>query len=651
LKKKIFIAAAVIFCSSTIAQVATKDSARVLDEVIFTAGKYPQKQSQTGKVITIITNEQLQKSSGKTVAEILNQQAGIVINGANNNAGTNQTVSIRGAAAGNTLILIDGIPANDPSVITNYFDINFIATDNIERIEILKGGQSTLYGSDAVAGVINFITKKATSTKFALQAGVAAGSYNSFKEFINIGKTNKRLNYAVNYSNITSTGFSSAYDSTGKKDFDNDKFNEHSLNGSLGLNLSKNTLLKFFGSYNYYKTSLDASAYKDEKDFTATNNNTQAGFGITQKHNDGALHFNYSFTDVKRNYVDDSAYRGSPFLLYSKSNYIGRTHFAELYDNWKWKNYELMLGIDYRANSTTQNALYLYTGFPLPPTSLKGSMSQTSPFASFIYSNKKGFTAEAGARINMHNVYGSNISYSLNPSYLIDNKAKIFINLYSAFKTPTLYQLFDDQYGNVELQPELGTIAEAGVELLRVNGFTARATGFYRNTKNKIEFIIINPATYQSQYSNISTQQNYGAELEAAYQMNKWNITANYTFTDGKTISAYDGTGFPMGKDTTYNNLYRIPKNVFNINIGYKAAKNVYLSASIQQVSSRTEFIYGNTPQTLKGYYTAGLFGQYQFGKFSFYADFKNITNQIYFDIPGYNSRKFNVMTGVKYSL
>ena len=66
-----------------------------------------------------------------------------------------------GASAGNILILLDGIPVNDPSVITNYFDLNFITLDQVERIEILKGGQSTLYGSDAVSGVINIISKKA----------------------------------------------------------------------------------------------------------------------------------------------------------------------------------------------------------------------------------------------------------------------------------------------------------------------------------------------------------------------------------------------------------------------------------------------------------------------------------------------------------
>src|ERR1035437_7992268 len=107
MKKKIFIAAAVIFSSQAQAQ---QDTARkTLDEVIVTANKYPQKQSTTGKVITVITKEQIEKSSGRTVAQLLNEQAGITINGALNNLGANQTVYLRGASDGRTLILMDGI--------------------------------------------------------------------------------------------------------------------------------------------------------------------------------------------------------------------------------------------------------------------------------------------------------------------------------------------------------------------------------------------------------------------------------------------------------------------------------------------------------------------------------------------------------------
>ena len=166
---------------------------KTLDEVIITANKFPQKQSTTGKVITVITKEQIEKSSGRSVSQLLNEQAGITISGALNNLGSNQTVYLRGASAGRTLILMDGIPVYDPSFNNNDFDFNLISLNNVESIEICRGAQSTLYGSDAVAGVINIITVKKDITKpFNVKATASAGNYGTFRGNVQLyGKAGK----------------------------------------------------------------------------------------------------------------------------------------------------------------------------------------------------------------------------------------------------------------------------------------------------------------------------------------------------------------------------------------------------------------------------------------------------------------------------
>jgi len=163
---------------------AQKDSLRtsVLDEVVVTANKQEQKQSTTGKVITVIGQAELSKSSGKSLGQVLNETVGITINGALNNAGTNQTVFMRGANSGRTLILMDGIPVYDPSQIGNEFDLNLFSINDVERIEVCRGAQSTVYGSDAVAGVINIITVKQNVNKpINVKATLTAGNLNSFR--------------------------------------------------------------------------------------------------------------------------------------------------------------------------------------------------------------------------------------------------------------------------------------------------------------------------------------------------------------------------------------------------------------------------------------------------------------------------------------
>lgn len=647
MKKHFFVLAAVIISSTAKAQDSTGSS---LDEVILTASKYPKKQSETGKVITVINRQQIERSGGKALGELLNTVAGTNIIGANNNAGTNLTASIRGASAGNVLILLDGIPVNDPSVITNYFDLNFINTDQAERIEILKGGQSTLYGSDAVAGVINIISRKAGDKKVNINGNFTGGSYNTLKQSFGAGRKGSNADYSLNYTHINSDGFSAAYDKDNTGIFDKDGYNQHILNGRLGFRAGKRIKASLSGTYNNYKTGLDAAGFTDERDYAVKNNNRQIGTGVVYTSNKGAIHANYSYNRAERSYLDDSSHKSSPYVTYAKSNYVGRTHYAELYSSLKFDKLELLVGGDYRFNNTDQWYWSIGPFGPYAPPVLKVKMYQVSPYASVIY-KKNNFYLELGSRLNIHSEYGNNISFTFNPSYLMKNKAKLFGNLYSAFKTPTLYQLFDQSAGNADLAPEKGIIGEAGVEILSVKFFKARVVGFYRNTKDAIVYTF-NPSSFESKYLNASKQTNYGAELEASYTAGKLNITANYTYTNGKTTSAHDGTGTPLGKDTSYFNLYRIPKHAVNLAAGIQLTTLFFASTQIHTISSREEFIYGSIPETLKGYTTIDLYGEYKFSPhIKLFLDLKNITNKRYVDFLGYNTRRFNFTTGVSFQL
>ncbi|MBL7739704.1 MAG: TonB-dependent receptor [Chitinophagaceae bacterium] len=648
MKKSIFMVAAAMIGSHLLQ--AQDSTGKVLDEIILTANKYPKKQSETGKVTTVINRQQLEKSNGKTIGELLNAVAGTTIIGANNNAGTNLTTSIRGASAGNTLILVDGIPVTDPSVNNNYFDLNFFSIDQIERIEILKGGQSTLYGSDAVAGVINIITKKVVRDKVSLYGTLTAGSYNSYKQSLGLSSGKGRTDYSVNYTHNGSKGFSTAYDKNGAGSFDKDGFDQHVADIRLNQQISEKWAANLYATYNHYKTDLDASAFADEKDYTVKNDNIRTGAGVRFDHNKGTLRFNYNFNYTERAYLDDSLFKSSLYVDFSQSRYIGRTHFAELYNNWKWANWELLAGADYRLNNTYQ--FYFSTGIfgPYDPPAWNGKMNQVSPYSSVIFS-KNGFNGELGGRLNVHSEYGTNFTYTINPSWLINNNLKLFVNLYSAFKAPTLYQLFDPYAGNPGLEPEKGNIEEAGLEFWGSRSVRFRVVGFYRNTKDAIVYIY-NPSTSASKYLNVAEQKNYGVETEFSYTAGKVSITANYTYTDGRTSSGYDGTGAPIGKDTSYYNLYRIPKHAVNLNVGVQVTPALYISGHLRSVSKREEFVYGAMPETLKAYTTIDLYGEYKFSKkIRLFLDLKNITDQKYFELLGYNTRRFNFTGGISFNL
>src|SRR5687767_4588334 len=215
MKKKIFVLAAMIICSRLQAQIEDS-TGKLMDEVIFTANKYPNKTSLTGKVLTIITRQELERSGGRTLAQVLNEQPGLYINGANSNPGKDKSVFLRGARSEHTLITIDGVPVYDPSGIGSNFDIRNMPIDNIERIEILKGSQSTLYGSDAIAGVINIITRKPDARSFTSSGVFSYGSNQTFRGYIGISGNSNIIDYNASYTYYRTRGIDEAVNKNNK---------------------------------------------------------------------------------------------------------------------------------------------------------------------------------------------------------------------------------------------------------------------------------------------------------------------------------------------------------------------------------------------------------------------------------------------------
>jgi vitamin B12 transporter len=621
MEKKIFVVAAVLIGSHLLAQEDT--ASKTMDEVVITANKFPQKESGTGKVVSIITKEQIEKSGGKDLSQLLNEQTGIIINGATSNQGTYKSLYMLGATSAYTLILLDGVPLNDPTGVGGTFDIRLLSLDNIERIEILKGSQSTLYGSNAVAGVINIISKKPTSVKPLLDGLLTYGSYNSFKGSANVSQKTKVFEYDVNYTYNNTDGISEANDTTGNAGFDKDGFKQQAIQAIVGINVTDKFKLSPYYRFTEFKGDYDADAFIDAPNhYTASLVNT----GLTGHyfHKTGAVHFNYGYDFTKRDYLSQ----------YGEFNTKGKFHQAEAYTDQHFNdNVRLVAGLNYQSYRIAA-----------PDT----TNSIISPYASLILKSNKGLSAEIGGRFNHHNQYGNNFTYSFNPSYLPGDHLKLFVNITSGFRAPSIFELFGTFGANPNLKPEKSATQEAGLQAMLLNKkleFTV--TGFNRNIKDVI--------IYESNgYENRDKQHDYGAELEAGYSINQQlSVKINYAYVDGKITQKI------AAKDTSYYNLIRRPKHNAHLVVNYQASKNFFISSSLQITGKRTDTYYD--PMTflpsaveLKAYALWNLYAQYRFlkKKLSVFVDAKNLTNKKnYYEIYGYGVQGLNITGGIRFKI
>lgn len=644
MKKQFFVVAAVIISSSLQAQDTT---GKILDEAVITANKFEQKQSQTGKVIIVISKEQVEKSSGKTIAQILNEQAGITINGAYNVTGSVQTVFMRGASSGRTLILLDGIPVNDPSMINNEFDLNLFSINDVERIEICKGAQSTLYGSDAIAGAINIITvKKEVNKPFNLKVTTALGNKNTVRNNIQLyGKAGK-LTYTTRFAKLKTNGFSAANDSTKIKGFDNDGYDGNVINAGLQYQLMPSLLIKTFILHSQYKAEIDAGGFTDEKDYTIRNSNLSSGAGLNFKKGKINITGNYQYGELNRAYRNDSLFVNPYGTKFESNKYGGRTQYAEVYGNGvaaKWLT--VLAGFDYRWANMNQQYFSLSGFGPYSSNFKDTSLHQTSLYGSLFFNalNKK-LNVEIGGRTNKHSRYGTNSTYTFNPSFNISKNWRVFGSIASGFKAPSIFQLFDAFSGNTDLKPEKSTNYEIGVQQSH-SVISSRIVYFHRDIKNGIDY---NYATFQ--YFNFVKQIVNGVEMELSVRpTEKLNISANYTLITGDEQTQSRKTF----NDTSYNHLLRRPKHNINLNIGYQFCKSLFASLSAKSVSSRYDAGgYKKEDLLLDSYFLLSAYAQYKWkSNVKFFVDAQNISGKKFFDIRGYNAIPFIINGGITFEL
>jgi vitamin B12 transporter len=643
-KNYVFVAAGLGLVQLALLSTATQaqDTTRVLNDVEVTATRSPKKLSDIGRVVEVITSEQIVRSQGKTLPELLNTVPGITFSGAENAPGLSSDVFLRGASTGNTLILIDGFPVNNSSSIDNSYDLNAFPLDQIDHIEILKGSGSTLYGSDAVAGVINIITKHPKDQGLKSNVQASGGTYNTFNEAAGINGKINNTGIAVNLSNTDSRGFPAAVDPTGKAGFENDGFHQRSVSINLNQQVTQKFILNGNFQTSYNTGDLPLGAFKEDKTYTYNNTFLFGGIGAKLLLTKGTLSLNVSQNDVRNNYTDP------PSVLLNDSTHqvnknIGHITNAEAILNYNLsKHFDLTSGADFKYSSTNQYSLYNTIGYTPPPSILNANNSITSVYSSLFY--KEGiFHMELGGRYNHHSKYGNNFTYTINPSLFLADQFKLFATMASAFKAPSLYQLFS-QYGNQDLKPETTTSYEAGFDWEIIKNTLSFNTAFYENNTKDVIYFFTDPVSFKSFYKNGSSQKTKGFESELKLNLDKLTASAYAAYVTG---SLTDENG------VVTNYLIRRPKNTFGASLYYQFIKSFSAGLTYKYTGDRTDenFTNGNNV-TLQHYNLLDAHLQYSVNKhISLFADLKNLLDEKYTEWLGYNTRRFNFMAGVKYQI
>ncbi|MCP9761330.1 TonB-dependent receptor plug domain-containing protein [Lacihabitans soyangensis] len=633
---------------------AFSQSENQLQDVVITANKYPQKLDQTGKVLTVIGDSVIKANVGLSLGQLLSQQVGVMVIGSGQTAGSTQNVSLRGVNFGHTLILVDGVPVNEASGIGSTFDINLLSLQQIERIEIMKNGQSSLYGSDAIGGVVNIITNRKSQEKQSISASLAAGTQNTLQANFGIFGTLNRTNYNFSQSLASTGGFSTAATKNDADKFENDGFKTSNSQLSITHELTKKLSINGLYRFNTYKTDLDEGAFVDDKDYTYLSKNNQVGGGLTLELPKGKLVFNYLYNQTYRNFKNDSSdVVASAFAKYSNTDYTSKASYAEIFTNFKLhKTTEWLIGADYRAQNMAYDYFSISAFGPYTDTPILADMANIdnqSVYSSLNVNLVNGLGLELGGRLNNHSVYGNNFTYSVNPFFVVNDYIKFFATASSSFKNPALYQLYSP-YGNLDLKPENAKTVDLGWQFFgKSKSNYLRMVYFNRQYTDLISFLSTNQPPY-GQYTNLAEQKNQGLEVDGNLNCKKFTFSGNYTFLDGKISD--DLKSFAK----EINAFLRRPNHNFNLTASYSISTKLKGSVTAQHLSKRNDLFYNsatfaNEAVILDGFTQIHTNWNYKINEtVGLFLNIQNITNKSFTEVYGYSSRPFTALFGLSFT-
>jgi vitamin B12 transporter len=551
--------------------------------------------------VTVIEQSEIENSSHQTIEEILrkNSDLEIVTSGP---SGNSSSLFIRGADASQSLVIVDGIIINDPSNPNRQADLSKISRLNIEKIEIIKGAQSILYGSNAIGGVV-VITSKKSSDKPISEVETSIGSNSTYKASAShIGKLlDQNFVFGVDY--LQSLGFSSALDTSHSNDRDGEK--KYSVDLGMNGNSLLNTHYDFKFQYLHDNVDLDKGGGNgaDDPNYSSHSQEIYTKLDINKIWNSTTSSLiSYTFSDHLRRSFDNldsyQTYDGTSF-------YRGQIHTLSI-DNSTVLSSTLTQDINIGASAeidskhTLNNQyLFLYQKYDLAPYNLN-----------------------IGLRLDHNEYFNEHLTYKIGVSKNYDTFT-LRSSFSSGFRAPSLNQLFDSTTGNKNLKPETSQSVDAGIDFMFAI-HKVSTTLFYSDLKNRLSY---DPAR---NYLNINDGQAMMKGIEQTFvtQINadmvdklKFNLIESYNLKTNRRLErrpeisfshdfildkgnhSFDFETIYKGNRTDVNNsgAYVSTSKYWIDNLNYAYKKSEFLKFSLQ-----VKNIFNSQYQEVWGYRTGG---------------------------------------------
>ncbi|NQE61103.1 TonB-dependent siderophore receptor [Caulobacter sp. RHG1] len=541
------------------ADVAGSAGANGVAELVVTATRTAQPIEKIGASVTVLTQPAIEASQAISVVELLAQQPSVnfVRNGG---PGTTTSLNIRGAETQHTVVLIDGVKLNDPSSTQGGFNSGNLLVGDITRIEVLRGAQSTLWGSQAIGGVVNIVTADPTSP-FGGSLDVEGGSRQTGYIRGGVGGASEKIVWRVAGSFYSTDGFS-AY-KTGKE---NDGYHNTGLSGRLRYKFSDAVSAEVRSVYSKGKNDFDAFN-GDSVEYGRTNELVvYSGLNFALLDGRWNNRVGYAYTDTDRENINPA--RSTVPLTFDAAGKNKRWEYQGVFaisDAWS-----ATFGAESERSRMRTRSPQVTN--PNPAFS-RGRVGVDSLYGQLQAEVIQGLTLTAGVRYEDHDTYGSHTLGQASAAWALNEGNTVLrASFGQGFRAPGLYELYSE-YGNLNLSPEEFDSWDAGVEQRFFEGKArASVTWFNREADNEIRYNSCSSGSTDplctpggafrfGYYRNVQKTKTQGVELIGEIKpIEGLTITGNYTYTDAQSES-----GTSAGKQLT-----RRPKNMGNLSVGYR---------------------------------------------------------------------------------